>query len=312
MSPHTRKKARKSAQSLTVDPSQMTVAASRRRARASNRRRARALIYRIPSWATIWRQLRSLGRRSLPGVIVVASISLVIGTGYLGYQWLTQSERFAIAEFEVTGNSMLTPAQVQEILALGPDSNIFSTDMDSLETRLVADPWIASASVNRSLPNGLEIEIQEEVAGAVVELGGLYLVNSVGEPFKRADVDAGEISGLSIITGLSREGFLSAPEETTEQLVYALTALNGYHANPKRPRLGELHLDNRHGITLITYENAIAIHLGSPEDAEFEDRYRSFDSAWSALDSEEHAAARAFRIVDRTPADQVTIAFAGN
>lgn len=290
----------------------MTVAASRRRARATSRRKARSLIYRIPSWTSVWTQIRSLGSRSLPRVLVAAAISLVIGTGYLGYRWLTESDRFAIAEFEVRGNTILQQAQVQDILALGPDSNIFRTDMDTLESRLLANPWIASASVSRSLPAGLEIEIQEEVAIAVVELNGLYLVNSLGEPFKRADVQSSEISGLSIITGLSRELFLSAPDESTEQLVYALSALTRYHANPKRPRVGELHLDNRHGITLTTYENAIAIHLGSPEDDEFEDRYSSFDSAWSALDSEEHAAARAFRIVDRTPADQVTIAFAGN
>lgn len=243
---------------------------------------------------------------------MLASIALVIGTGYLGYRWLTESNRFSIAEFDITGNEMLDEAQIQEILALGPAANVFRTDMDSLESRLVANPWIAKASVSRSLPSGLEIEIQEELVGAAVELGGLYLVNPQGRPFKRADVAAGELSGLPIITGLGRELFLGDPLECTARLVYALAALKSYHANPARPRVGELHLDNRHGITLITYESAIAIHLGSPEDAEFEDRYRSFDSAWSALDSEEHAAARAFRIVDRTPADQVTIAFAGN
>jgi cell division protein FtsQ len=244
--------------------------------------------------------------------MMVTAVSLVAGSCLLGYRWFTESSRFAIAEFEVSGTHRLDRQRVREILALAPDANIFRTDMDLLESRLVADPWISSASVSRSLPDALEIEIHEEHASAAVELDGLYLVNAAGQPFKRADVDAGELEGLSIITGLTREYFLGAPEESTEQLLYALSALQIYHANDQRPRLGELHLDQRHGITLITYEDAIAIHLGSPDGADFEDRYRSFDSAWSALDSEEHAAARAFRIADRTPSDQVTIAFAGN
>lgn len=299
-------------QSRTIDPRKTTVAASRRRARTTHQRNARSLARRIPSWAFVFAHLRGLGSRSLPGVLVVVSIALVIGTGYLGYRWLTESDHFAIAEFKVTGNEMLDEAQIQEILALRPAANVFRTDMDTLESRLVANPWIAKASVSRSLPNGLAIAIQEELVSAAVELGGLYLVNPEGRPFKRADVAAGELSGLPIITGLHRELFLDDPQACTRRLVYALTALKSYHASPERPRVSELHLDDRHGITLITYESAIAIHLGSPENAQFEDRYRSFDSAWRALDSEEHAAARAFRIVDRTPADQVTIAFAGN
>lgn len=288
------------------------MAASRRRARETRQRKARSLARRIPSWASVWAQLRALGSRSLPAVLVLGSISLLCGAGYLGYRWLTESDNFAITEFEIAGNEMLDEAQIRDILALGPAANVFRTDMDTLESRLVANPWIAKASVSRSLPSGLEIEIQEELVSAAVELGGLYLVNPEGRPFKRADLAAGELAGLPIITGLRRELFLGDPLECTARLAYALTALKSYHANSDRPRVGELHLDNRHGITLITYESAIAIHLGSPEDAEFEDRYRSFDSAWSALDNEEHAAARAFRIVDRTPADQVTIAFAGN
>jgi len=248
----------------------------------------------------------------LPAVLVIGCIGLVSAGSYIGYRWFTESPRFDISSVKVSGNHKLSQVQVTEMLALGEHPNVFRTDVGSLERRLRANPWIASAGISRSLPDGLEVEIVEETAHAAVQLDGFYLINEAGQVFKRADVDAGEMEGLCIITGLSRERFLAAPDQTTDRLVYALEALTSYHANSKRPRVGELHLDNRHGISLITYENAIAIHLGSPDGAEFEDRYRSFDSAWSALDSEEHAAARAFRIADRTPSDQVTIAFAGN
>jgi cell division protein FtsQ len=250
--------------------------------------------------------------RCRPAALVAGSLTLALSGGYLGYHWMTHSPRFDIAELEVRGTLQLDQEQISDLLALGENANIFRTDMDTLEARLTASPWIAEASVSRSLPRGLEIELQEHRALAAVELDGLYLLNDKGEPFKRTQMDSEELDGLCLITGLTRELFLAAPEHSRQQLQYALRALHSYQSNSERPRLGELHLDERHGITLITYENAIAIHLGNPEREDFDDRYQTFDSAWGALDTEEHAAARAFRIADRTPSDRVTIAFAGN
>ncbi len=288
------------------------MASSRRRARATNRRRHGSLFGRLPTRTWFWSLAKRLSARALPGLVILTVIGMASGASYLGYRWVTHSPRFAISEIKIEGNQALSHEMLAEILALGDDANIFRTDMDELEARLLANPWIFKASVNRSLPKGLEVEILEHSASAAIELDGLYLLNEEGHPFKRADPSRGELEGLCIITGLSREQYLAAGEDSATKLQYALEALSSYNASPKRPRLGELHLDARHGITLITYEDAIAIHLGSPKHDEFEDRYRTFDSAWDALDEEEHAAARAFRIADRTPSDQVTIAFAGN
>lgn len=266
----------------------------------------------LPGRARLWELAQKLGRKCLPVVMITSSVGLALGTCYLGYNWMTHSTRFQITELHVEGNQELTHSQIAALLALGENANIFRTDMDTLEDRLTASPWISEAAVSRSMPRGLDIEVREQRALAAVELDGFYLLNTNGKPFKRANIDRGELEGLCIITGLSREFFLAAEEQSREMLLYALDALQSYHANPKRPRLGELHLDERHGITLITYQDAIAIHVGNPSGEEFDDRYRTFDSAWRALDAEEHAAARAFRIADRTPSDRVTIAFAGN
>lgn len=253
-----------------------------------------------------------LGRRSLPALCILASIGLAGGGAYLGLRWLTSSEQFRISKLKLSGNQQLDSAAVASLLALPADANIFRTDMDGLEERLESSPWIAEAEVSRDLPGRLEIEIREERAVAAVELDGLYLLNEEAEPFKRARVRNQELVGLPIITGIARGDFLDSPERSQERLRYALTALRSYASGEERPRIGELHLDERHGITLITFEDAIAIHLGRPQVEDLDDRYQAFDSAWQALDGEELAAARAFRIADRTPSDRVTVAFAGN
>ncbi len=279
--------------------------------RGTNRRRV-PLREQLPSIRQIGTQLLAFGRRSLPAVGIASGVALAIGGSYYAYEWFTHSPRFAISELQVKGHEHLSEEEIAALLSLPENANIFRTDMGSLETALERSPWIVSADVSRDLPRGLEIVIREESAVAAVDLGGLYLANAEGALFKRASTQSTEIDGLTIITGLTREAHLADPEGSQTQLHDAIEALAAYSANDERPRIGGLHLDERHGMSLITFENAIAIHIGTPAMGEFAERYRAFDSAWHALDAEEHAAARSFRIADRTPSDRVTVAFAGN
>lgn len=252
------------------------------------------------------------GKQSLPALGIAGGIALVVGGAYFGFQWITHSPRFAITEFEVAGTRTLGKDDIARLLNLPDNANIFRTDMGALEAKLEASPWIVSAEVSRDLPTSLEIEIREQAPVAVVELEGLYLVNEDGELFKRASLAHGEVDRLAIITGIRRELHVADPEASQRSIELALDALHQFQSNEERPRIGEVHIDDRHGLTLITFEDAIAIHVGTPEAEELSERFRAFDSAWQALDAEEHAAARSFRIADRTPSDRVTVAFAGN
>ncbi len=266
----------------------------------------------MPSFRQVGLGVLGFGRRSLPAVAIAGAVAGAIGGSYYGYQWMTHAERFSIAELNITGQSQLSKEAIAALLKLPDNANIFRADMGTLEARLETSPWIVSAEVSRDLPTGLDIVIREEHAVAAVSLGALYLTNADGELFKRANLAGGEVDGLSVITGLSRESHLANPEKSQERLLTALGALKQFAENAERPRIGELHLDERHGMSLITFEDAIAIHIGTPANGELAERYRAFDSAWQALDAEEHAAARSFRIADRTPSDRVTVAFAGN
>ena len=284
---------------------------SRPAKRPSNRKRV-PLRERMPSIRQVGSGLLGFGRRSLPAVAIAGVVGLAVGGGFYGYQWMMHAERFAIAELNISGHSQVSEEAIATLLDLPANPNIFRADMGTLETRLEASPWIVSAEVSRDLPTGLDIVIHEEQAVAAVSLGALYLTNRNGELFKRANLSNGEVDGLSVITGMTRAGHLASPEKSRERLRAALGALTEFAKNAERPRIGELHLDERHGMSLITFENAIAIHIGTPGNGELAERYRAFDSAWQALDAEEHAAARSFRIADRTPSDRVTVAFAGN
>jgi cell division protein FtsQ len=296
---------------IGVRASQNSLGARAGAPRANRRRRVtRGPILRMPDRA----RLRALASRAMPSMVVLTASLVVAGILFGVYLWFTSAEVFAIRRdgIAVEGNRRLDAAEVVALLELGDDDNIFRTDMDDLSARLEAHPWIASASVQRELPDSLSITLEEYETAAAVELGGLYLVNHRGAPFKRASLREGDLDDVIVITGLSREAYLRDPPAAEKQIREALAVVQAYWTNPQRPRLGEVHLSARRGFTLTTYESAIAIHLGPVRGDQLESRLSTFDSAWASLDDTQLAAVRSFRIADRTPSDRVTIAFAGN
>ena len=287
--------------------------APRQTARHANNRKRRG---------SLWQRLRdpelrasagaALRAKALPVVLLLGVTTGLAAAGYGGYRWLTTGETFRIGAVALSGQEQLSADQVTELLAIPADANMFRTDMGELERRLEANPWVDRASVSRDLPNRLQVSLEEHRAVAAVSLDGMYLVNEKGVPFKRANALEGELDGLIIITGVERDQFVAAPESWQEELSRTIRAAEEYASKGERPRLGEIHLDALHGPTFITYEQAIAIHVGQAELAELPERFQAFDAAWKALSDEQRQAARSLRIRNASPSDRVTVAFAGN
>ncbi len=246
-------------------------------------------------------------RRSLPALIGMLVIAAIGGTAWAGYRFVTTSPRFAITTIEVKGNHVLTPDQIRAAVPVRMGDNLFEANLDAIAEELRENPWIASVEARRILPHTILIRLREHAPAAMVQLGALYLVDAEGHPFKRAELAAEEGAGLPIITGLDRQAYLAAPHATAAQIKSALAALEDWRSEPERPSVGEVHLDPHGALTLVTYEQAIAIQLGDL-DAGLTDRMKTFDATWAELTSAERARTRAIHLDARS--DQVTVAFA--
>jgi cell division septal protein FtsQ len=246
-------------------------------------------------------------RRSIPAVAATAAITIVGSGLWLGYRFITTSERFAITSIEVHGESHLTEDQVRAAMPVRVGDNVFATNLDTVANRLLASPWIASASAHRMLPDTLVVEIREHAAAAIVDLGALYLVDTSGHPFKRAQVEAGDGTGLPVITGLARTAYEADPAGTAALVTGALATLAAWTETPNRPAIGEVHVDAHAQLTLRTYDHATAIQLG-PLGADLTARMRTFDAAWAELTDAERTRATFIHLDAR--ADQVTVALA--
>ncbi len=254
-------------------------------------------------------------RRSLPALAATGAITAV-GCGlWLGYQFVTTSSRFAIDEIQIHGASRLTVDEVRAAVPVKVGDNVFTANLGGISEQLLAHPWIASAEAHRILPHTLVVEVREYEAVAMVTLPGtpgndLYLVDTVGHPFKRADLDAGDGEGLPIVTGVERAAYQRDPAATSRTITTALGVLASWRMTD-RPAIGEVHVDAHGGLTLRTYDRGTAIQLGQlaqlEDTGELAGRMRTFDAAWSELSESERTRARAIHLDART--DHVTVAF---
>lgn len=296
----------------TKQPESSPPAASRLtvRARRKNRKRPGSVWSRLPRPAAVADACGRALRRSLPVVAATSIVTLVGGGAYAGYRFVTTSERFAIHEIRIEGESHLTEDQIRAAISVRPGDNVFATNLDRVTRELRATPWIASASVHRELPDTLVIDIREHAPAALVELGGLYLVDTSGHPFKRAQVEAGDGEGLPVITGIARADYEQDPNATARVVTQALAALAVWRTDPARPAVGEIHVDAHRQLTLRTYEHAVAVELGplTAGTAVLATRLHTFDAVWGELGEPDRQRARAIHL-DARP-DYVTVALA--
>jgi cell division protein FtsQ len=256
-------------------------------------------------------------RRSLAPAAAVVALAAVGGALWAGYHWITTSPRFAITAITVEGTRHLDPDELRGELPIRVGDNVFA-GLDGIARAVRDNPWIAAAEVRRILPHTIAIEIREHTAVAVVELGELYLVDPAGQPFKRAALEAGEAEGLPIITGIGRAAYAADPAAARATVRDALAAFAGWRT-AARPAIGEIHIDPHGAVTLHTYDQAIAIQLGSVGavgafralgalDTTFGARLHTFDAAWASLSDAERVRTRAIHLDARL--DHVTVAFA--
>lgn len=267
---------------------------------------------RLPEIVPSASDAKSWVSRTLPITLaVLVSATLIVGV-VIGHGFITSSDRFAIRSLDVRGNHAVSDARIAQLLGVEDGDNIFEAGLDRMAQTLERDPWISDAMVRRGLPDTLIVEIEENRPATLVELGGLYLADARGSVFKRAAIERGEGAGLPIVTGLSRDDYIERPDDVQRAILQALDAMASYHDDETRPAVGEAHVHPRHGITLITRDNAVSVRLGRPgngDEASMSERLHAFDLVWQALSPAERQRARAIYADDRSRSERVTVAF---
>jgi cell division protein FtsQ len=214
---------------------------------------------------------RALARRPGPvwsavktglGVAVVVSASVAAGWGARRY--VIGSPHFAVTSVQVRGEERRAEAAIAAESGIVQGANAFSVDLDAARAALLADPWIAEASLSRSLPNTILIQVRERHAAALVVIGDTWLAADDGEPFKK--LEAGDPVDLPLVTGLTPDVIGADREEARRVVRRGIDLAAEYERGSlsKRAPLQEVHVDPSGAFTLVVGRPSMDIVVGGP------------------------------------------------
>lgn len=244
--------------------------------RPARRRRVLALLRALarPTLGPRTRRFLSVSMRL--GVAVVLAWGLLLGAQQ-GYQYVTTSAHFEARSVAFEPTPHLSAERLTELMGLPPGTNILAVDVDAMRSKIEADPWVASATVQRQLPDTLRIAVTEHEPAAVLLSGYFYLLNREGEPFKR--VEAGERGELPVITGVERDLLVKNDPAAAQVIRRALDVLAAYDERA-RPRLSEVHIGEGGEALLYTEKTGTLLRLGR---GPLGDKLARFDALRAAL-----------------------------
>lgn len=211
--------------------------------------------------ARLRERIGSIGRALGFFLTLVATSGMFI----LAYDYFTQSGQFHARQIEVRGNQRLSRQQVLDIARIGPRTNILSVNLAMTRKRLMADPWIADATVSRNIPSGLKLQIREESPLAVLDMGGGegFLINISGDVFKRQVLT--ENSEWPRVRGLGH-GDLPVRGKSVTRAFGAVMTLLRLTGEPNSPlpltTIRRIEIDPEIGATIFAGPDEYAVRLG--------------------------------------------------
>jgi cell division protein FtsQ len=224
---------------------------------------------------------------------VLAALAGAIWGGRWAIQHVVDSPRFQVKEIDLAAAQHAKREELLALAGVAVGDRLLALDPDAVAARLARHPWIAAAQVSRRLPSVLHVDVVERRATAVASLGGLYLVDETGRPFKRARMD--EAEGLPVLTGIDRERYAKLPEAGAAAFREALAVIGEYQSRASRPALSEVSIDPRFGFSLILLEGGAEIRLGR---GEINKKLARFDQILEAVSQEDLGGLPAVQVVN--------------
>jgi cell division protein FtsQ len=202
-------------------------------------------------------------RRARRALLALAVLAGVAAGGVQGWRAARSSGALRIATVRFEG---LVHATADELLALSPvkpGDHLFLADVDAVERSLSRHPWVRRVEVRRTWPPALTVVVRERAAAALVDLGGLYLVDDEANVFKRAA--AGDGLDLPLVTGIGRADYVQRRSAVEPLLASALALARAWREDGRdaTARLSEIHVDPGDGTTIYVGEEGTQVRLGS-------------------------------------------------
>jgi cell division septal protein FtsQ len=135
------------------------------------RRDKKRILYakkKVPKGTTARRGALVFSGILLGGVLIVG---VLFALGYIGSFFFSRNPHFQIKTVDVSIESAnrLTPAELKDYVQVGPGTNLFQVDINTLRAALESVPVVESVSIERRLPDTLIVKVFERVPVVQVE-----------------------------------------------------------------------------------------------------------------------------------------------
>lgn len=213
------------------------------------------------------RRARLRRRVAVTFSVLMGAVALMATSGafIFAYDYFTQTQHFRAHRTMVTGHRRLSRQDVLKIAELGAQANILSVNLTATRKRLLANPWIAKATVSREIPSALHIDIVEELPLAFLDMGGGkgFLIDADGIVFKRKAHADGDT--MIRVTGLSYADLPVTEKLRTKAFrsMMNLLRLVGKKDSPiEISRIRRIHMDHEIGATIYIGADNRAVKFG--------------------------------------------------
>lgn len=203
------------------------------------------------------------GLRAAVSIVFVVAASIALAWGIK--QHVVSSPRFAVKTIRVEGAARRTVEQISEAAGVTIGDNIFALDLERTSTRLLQDPWIEQATVQRKLPSTVMISVTEREAQAVVAVDAdLYLCTAQGELFKKLELD--DPSDLVVISGITASQIAADRNVMQARVRSALELLSQYETRgpAKQHPAQQVHLQPDGSARMVIGNSAVELEMGRP------------------------------------------------
>ena len=133
-----------------------------------------AITLPVPAPALRRGLLLGLAGLVLAGMVIAAALARLPQQGLEAARLATAEAGFQIRHVEISGTQELSRLQVYEAVLGGPENALLSTDLVAMRARLLAQPWVADASISRRLPDTLAVNIEERRPVALWQRHGQF------------------------------------------------------------------------------------------------------------------------------------------
>ena len=111
---------------------------------------------------------------------IVLLTVLVAGTVWWVHRPLVEFSSLQVSTIQVRGNHHVTKEDIRSHAGIQTPVNTFHLDLEEMAGRIMAHPWIRSVSIERRLPSGLIITVEEREPIGLLTSGKTYLLSTDG------------------------------------------------------------------------------------------------------------------------------------